>query len=308
MPQIEPVNPEDYNALRMRVHHLKQKHTEAVQQQHAQREVDLASIASRCAQLEALNESLLADNEKLQVQLRQSTERGAKLRRQQEREQQKLREQIEKLTSEAATVDENWAGKLAKAESEAALRVEKLQAEIADLKRQQEAEVERLKKEHEERLQDTDEWCRGEIEAVRHNARAQIAQAHGAVEQWQQKYDEESSTCRKLSDANKILQADVDELRAAVQAREGELKQANAVLLRMQKQHDAEQQGNEAEKQALKQRYTELLDSKRVEHAEQLAHIEGRLQAVVAKKDATISALRAELQNTYSTLLPLKSI
>lgn len=38
------------------------------------------------------------------------------------------------------------------------------------------------------------------------------------------------------------------------------------------------------------------LECKRAEHAEQLTHIEERMQAVVNKKDTTIAALRAELQ------------
>ncbi|GLC50331.1 hypothetical protein PLESTB_000367300 [Pleodorina starrii] len=224
------------------------------------------------------------------------------------REQQKLREQVEKLTAAAAVVDQNWADKLAKSELATAQRIEQLQAEIADLKHKQEDEVQRLKDEHKDNLQDIDEWCRGEIEAVQHNSRVQIAQAHTAVEQWQQKYDEMSGARRKLLDDNKELQRELEELRAVAQAREGELQQANAALLRLHQQRADEQEGHEAEEQALKQHCAELLESKRAQHAEQLAHIEGRLQAVVAKKDATIAALRAELQSTYSTLLPLKAI
>lgn len=48
----------------------------------------------------------------------------------------------------------------------------------------QEAALAAQREEHEASLQDIDEWCRGEIEAVQHNARVQAVQAHEAVEQW----------------------------------------------------------------------------------------------------------------------------
>lgn len=38
------------------------------------------------------------------------------------------------------------------------------------------------------------------------------------------------------------------------------------------------------------------LEAKREQHAQQLVHIEERLQQVVAKKDTAIASLRAELQ------------
>ncbi len=41
-----------------------------------------------------------------------------------------------------------------------------------------------LRSESAARLQDVDEWCRGEVEAVQHVAQGQVAQAHEEVTRW----------------------------------------------------------------------------------------------------------------------------
>jgi hypothetical protein len=54
------------------------------------------------------------------------------------------------------------------------------------------------------------------------------------------------------------------QLRAVMRAREEELQQANAALLRLAKQRVAEQEQHEAEKRALKEHYAELVSGRRV--------------------------------------------
>ncbi|PNH05680.1 hypothetical protein TSOC_008031 [Tetrabaena socialis] len=303
-----PDSCDGYAELRKRVQDLKTQHHQAVQQQHVHREVDVASLASRCSQLEALNLALTVDNEKQRLQQQQNIERAAKLRKHHEREIHKLKEQVETLSQATSSIEEGWASKLAAAESTAAVRVQHLEAEAARLKQQQEAGVAQMVQEHEAKLQDVDEWCRGEIEAVQHNARAQVAQAHEAVEHWQLKYDAVSVAHQELLDVHEAQTRELDELQAALQERDGELQAANAALLRLHKQHADAHTRAEEEQIHTAQCHAGEMEALRAQQAEQLAHIDSRLQGVLSKKDATIAALRAELQRVVTRTAKVEEV
>ncbi|KAG2450598.1 hypothetical protein HYH02_004438 [Chlamydomonas schloesseri] len=250
----------------------------------------------------------MAEVQQLREESRKNTERASKYRRQTEREQQKLRDEVERLTAAACSVDEGWAAKLSAAEAAAAMRIQGLEAQVQKLGADKEAALAAQREEHEASLQDIDEWCRGEIEAVQHNARVQAVQAHEAVEQWQRKYDDVKAAYRELEQARGRLSRQLDEANGRLQEREAEVQQAKEAIMRLNVQHAAAAAAWEEDKRALEQAHTEQLDAKREQHAQQLEHIEERLQQVVARKDTTIASLRAELQKTYSTLLPLKSM
>eukprot|EP00198_Chlamydomonas_reinhardtii_P011107 XP_001700444.1 predicted protein [Chlamydomonas reinhardtii] len=174
----------DYLALRKKVHALKGEHRTAIQEQQTHRGADISTLASRCQQVEAVNAALNAEVQQLREESRKNTERSSKYRKQTEREQQKLRDEVERLTAAVAGVDEGWAAKLSAAETTASIRIKELEAQIERLGQDKEAALAAQREEHEASLQDIDEWCRGEIEAVQHNARVQAVQAHEAVEQW----------------------------------------------------------------------------------------------------------------------------
>ncbi|KAG2437979.1 hypothetical protein HXX76_005593 [Chlamydomonas incerta] len=298
----------DYQALRKKVQTLKGEHRTAIQEQQTHRGVDISTLASRCQQLEAVNAALNAEVQQLREESRKNTERASKYRKQTEREQQKLRDEVERLTSAVANVDEGWAAKLSASETTACIRVKELEEQIEKLGQDKETALAAQREEHEASLQDIDEWCRGEIEAVQHNARVQAVSAHEAVEQWQRKYDDVKTAYRDLELERSRLSRQLEEANGRLWEREAEVQQAKEAIMRLNVQHASAATAWQKEKRALEQLHAEQMEAKREQHTQALAHIEERLQQVVAKKDSTIASLRAELQKTYSTLLPLKSM
>lgn len=289
--------------MRARVNSLKLKHLQSVREQSAAREVDVSSLANRCVQLEASNAALLSENERLREQLQQSTERSAKMRKRYEREQQLLRDKLGALEDSAAGLERTWAARLVDAEAAAAARLAEAQAELAELKAQQEEALAALRSECAARLQDVDDWCRGEVEAVQHVARGQVAQAHEEVTTWQAKYDQAVVRLEELQETNAGLQQQCSQLQEELSARSSEAASAHAALAAVRQELQEARAAWGAEAADMRASMEAQLSDKARHHAAQLALIEGRLQAVVAKKDATIAALNSELQKTYVHLI-----
>ncbi|KAG2493797.1 hypothetical protein HYH03_008017 [Edaphochlamys debaryana] len=180
--------------------------------------------------------------------------------------------------------------------------------ELESLKRRQDAEIARLKEEHKASLTDIDEWCRGEIEAVQHNARKQAAQAHIAVEQWQRKYDEAQQAAAELERSRREEEMRALQLAGDLASAHEALAAAQEELLRLQRQRAEEAAQAEEARRDAEARAAEQLEAQAAAHTAALSNIEVRLAAVVSRKDATITALRTELQKTHETLLALRGV
>lgn len=298
----------NYDVLRSKVQVLKAQQQQALKQQQACREVDLVALADQRSQYEAVVSDLQRHNAKLQQQLTQNVERSTKVRQQYEKEKKSLQAQLDKLTSSLESIDEQHAAERAAVETRCTVQVQRLEADIADLRVQHEAQLQRLERSKEEALQDVDEWCKGEVEAVHHTTRVQVAEAHRSVQGWQERYDEEVKGHAATAECAAQAAVEADELRAQLSACEAELMLARQALAAQQAQHEEQQAGWQDEREALVAEHHQSLEAQKVAQRQQLGGIEARLQAVVAKKDSVIDALKAELQAVYSRILPLRDI
>ncbi|GAX77686.1 hypothetical protein CEUSTIGMA_g5129.t1 [Chlamydomonas eustigma] len=291
-----------YEALKQRVHLLKKEHQKVVQTNKSHKEVETVALVQQRQRYELLVEELEDEVSGLQAQLRQNTERSTKMRLHNEKDKKNLLGQVDRLTKALDCGDAQHAAALSNCQAEFEMLLASARNEIEDLKRGREEDRRAFERAHQNGINEVDEWCQGEVEAVRHVCGQQTEALQEKANEWQRKCEEMVKT---VSVARGIAEEDTQRLRQA----ELHVTHLEVLLEEMQSEKMALLENMEEQKRQFSKREEQASCSYKCEvqtlkaaHREQLDLVDARLKQVVARKDSTIAALKSELVLVHEKL------
>lgn len=246
--------------------------------------------------------------EQLKTQVKSGNERSMKLRAGYEREKRILETQIDKLTKSLETKDAEAALEAKKVASKHQTELKALQQQIEELIQGREEDRRAYERARDALVQNTDEWCQGEIDAVRRQADNQLQKAKAETQVWMDRVG-------KAMEASDDLKKNLDQERKRSEALKGdldrgleELQSAEATARALAIGFESERSEWQAKLDSLNAKRIEELSDLKASHRSQLEVVDSRLQQVVAKKDAAILTLRRELSDVSGRLRKFESL
>ena len=233
--------------------------------------------------------------EELKKQARAGNERSMKLRAGHEKDKRILEAQIEKLTKALETKDAEASLEAKKIEAQHQAEIKALQRKIAEVTKEQEADRRAYEKARDAAVGEVDDWCRGEIEAVRFEALDQINKAKAESQRWMIKHDEEITSQNDLKQRLDQESNQVQSLQEDLDARLAEIESVEATARALSVGFESERLEWQARIDKSNALRIEELISLKATHRSQLELVDSRLQQVVSKKDASIQQLKMQL-------------
>ena len=155
---------------------------------------------------------------------------------------------------------------------------------------------------------DSDEWIRGEIEAVRSQAQSQVVKAKAETQVWMKCVDEARAESDDLQQRLDQEKRKADALKDELDQRCAYLQDAVATAQALVMGFESERTEWQAKVDQSNARRIEELSTLKASHRSQLEIVDSRLQQVVSKKDASILNLRKELSNVTLRLKKFEAL
>lgn len=311
-PPKSELSTSSYSALKRRVHSLKEQAKKVKSSNIVVKEVETVALLEQKQKYETTIEKLEEEAEELKTMLKQNTERSAKLRAVLEKEKRVAEAQADKLTKALEMRDAESASALSKLEAKHLSEVQRLEATINELKKSHEADLSKARRGYEkardEILQETDDWCKGEIDAVRFQASQRMDKAMAEL-------NAERAQCEEADAKNKDLQQQLDDernqsmdLRDQLEHLQSTLSGAEATARALAHGFEEERKEWRAKLDHANRLLPEETKALKASHRSQLELVDTRLKQVVDKKDSAILSLRQELQQVQNRLRKFENL
>ncbi|WIA20048.1 hypothetical protein OEZ85_005913 [Tetradesmus obliquus] len=261
--QAQGVNRHMYDQLKQQVQHMKLDQQEFYAVKAKQKELETVALLQQKLQYEQQSDSQQQEILALQTRLKDSVERASKLRQHFEKDKKVLTQQAERLQDTLAQIEQQHVEQLAAKDSVHLQQLQDIRSELEQRQQEWAEEKQALQRKQEAFMTEVEEWSQGEVEAVKAAAAARVQQAEQSAAQWKGRHQEAAADLEEMQRVEQQMQQQLH-----VTAREQDAK-----VCQIQAQH-----------------------------ALQLDAVHVKLQGVLAKKDANIAALRAELDATMMQL------
>ena len=233
----------------------------------------------------------------MKKQANSGNERSMKLRAAYEKEKRGLEAQVDKLKKNLETKDAEAALAAKQVACKHQAEIVALQQQLDEVVQGREADRRAYKRARDSVIQDSDEWIRGEIEAVRSQAQSQVFKAKAETQVWMKCVEEARAASddlrQQLDQENKKAEA----LKVELDQRCADMQGAEATARALAMGFESERTEWQAKVDQANALRIKELSTLKASHRSQLEIVDSRLQQVVAKKDASILNLRKELSD-----------
>jgi chromosome segregation ATPase len=239
----------------------------------------------------------------LQQHLAERTERSSKLRVQLDREKKAAGLQQERLQKLVQQLHDDHDKALADAKARHAADLEDLRKQLAAQAVQHDDERRRLEDEKQLVAKELDEWCEGEVEAVKSQAaeaveaaraaaaacKAQLERQQGKTADALQLLEAANAQLAQERGAGRALRERVDELQERVQREACDKRQ-------LIDQCETERQLGREQLKSAQLEHSAAIQDQRARRVMEMEAVQGRLRHIISKKDAIIAMLKVELE------------
>ncbi|KAG1658457.1 hypothetical protein FOA52_005621 [Chlamydomonas sp. UWO 241] len=284
-------HPDSYEALRARVHLLKKEHQKVVKTS----QLESVALLQQRQKYEATTSDLQDEVASLRSQLRANTERSAKLRQHYDKDKKSLQSQVERLEKALEGCDAEHAARVDALKAEHGTAIAAARAELQAVQQGREDDRRAFERARNEAVNEVDEWCQGEVAALREVLGRQLEGAQ--AEALEYRTSAERAKARACDTA-----AQLEEACAQLAGANGRAGAAQAQVLAERAAHAGERgewarRAEEAEREG-----QERMRALKAGHNAQLGMVEERVRVVVGGKDDAIAGLQAEVAEVTARL------